>query len=69
MTEREARDLASRVAKNSDVFDFDRALELVRRRPEGAERLVRMDEEMERRQKQRDRARRRMRQALIEDYF
>jgi len=69
MTEREVRELAARVAKNSEVFDFDRALELVRRRPEGAEKLVRMDEEMEQRQKQRARAQQRRRRALIEDYF
>jgi len=69
MTEREERDLAQRLAKDSDVFDFDRALELVRRRPAGAEKLVRMSEEMERRQEERARARERRRQALIEDYF
>jgi hypothetical protein len=69
MTEREARDLAERLAKDSDVFDFDRALELVRRRPVDAEELVRMDEEMERRQKERARAQQRRRRALIEDFF
>lgn len=69
MTEREERNLAQRLAKDSDVFDFDRALELVRRRPAGAEELVRMSEEMERRQEERARARERRRQALIEDYF
>jgi hypothetical protein len=69
MTERKARDLAKRLAKDSDVFDFDRALELVRRRPVDAEELVRMDEEMERRQKERVRARQRRRRALIEDFF
>jgi hypothetical protein len=69
MTEREARDLAARIAKDSDVFDFDGALKLVRRRPAGAEQLVRMDEEMEQRQQQRTRARERRRRALIEDFF
>jgi hypothetical protein len=69
MTEREKRDLAHRLAKDSDVFDFDRALELVRRRPAEAEELVRMDEEMERRQEERARGRERRRRALIEDYF
>jgi hypothetical protein len=69
MTEREERDLAARIAANSEVFDFDRALELVRRRPAGAERLVRMDEEMAHREKQRARARERRRRALIEDFF
>lgn len=69
MTEREERDLAHRLAKNSDVFDFDRALELVRRRPADAEELIRMDEEMARRQEERARLRERRRRALIEDYF
>jgi hypothetical protein len=57
------------VSQKTLVFDFDRALELVRRRPEGAEKLVRMDEEMEQRQKQRARAQQRRRRTLIEDYF
>ncbi|MGN6201363.1 MAG: hypothetical protein ACTHNY_03035 [Solirubrobacterales bacterium] len=61
--------MAARIAKDSDVFDFDRALVLVRRRPADAEELVRMDEEMEQRQKRRARRRERRRQALIEDYF
>jgi len=69
MTEREERDLAARIAKKSEVFDFDRALELVRRRPAGAEELVQMDEEMEQREKQRALARERRRRALIEDFF
>lgn len=69
MTEREERDLAARIVANSEVFDFDRALELVRRRPGGAEELVRMDEEMERRQEERARAQQRRRRALIEDFF
>jgi hypothetical protein len=69
MTDREERDLAARIATNSDVFDFDRALVLVRRRPADAEELVRMDEEMEEREKQRARGRERRRQALIEDFF
>ena len=69
MTEREERDLAARVAKNSELFDFDGALELVRYRPAGAEELVRMNEEMERRQEARIRAQERRRRALIEDFF
>jgi len=68
MTEREERDLAHCLAKDSDVFDFSRALELVRRRPADAEELVRMDEEMKRRQEERARGRERRRRALIEDY-
>jgi hypothetical protein len=69
MTEQEARHLAERIAKDSNVFDVDRALELVRRRPVDAEELVRMAEEMERRQNERARARQRRRRALIEDFF
>ena len=69
MTEREQRNLAHRLAKNSDVFDFVRALELVRQSPADAEELVRMDQEMEKRQEERARGRERRRRALIEDYF
>jgi hypothetical protein len=69
MTDREAKDLAARIAANSEVFDFDRALELVRRRPADAEELVRMDQEMEERQRQRAQGRERRRRALIEDFF
>lgn len=69
MTEREAKELATRIAKKSDVLDFDRALKIVRRRPAGAEELVRMHEEMERREEERLRAQQRRRRALIEDFF
>ena len=69
MTEREEREMAARIAKDSEVFDFDRALVLVRRRPADAEELVRMDEEMEQRQKERELAQKRRRRALIEDFF
>jgi len=41
MTEREQRALAQRIADGSEVFDFERALELVKRRPDRAERLIR----------------------------
>jgi hypothetical protein len=68
MTEREERNLAHRLAKDSRVFDFERALELVRRMPAKAEELVRMQEEMERRQEERARARERRRQAFIEEF-
>jgi hypothetical protein len=68
MTEREEKHLAQRLADDSDVFDFDRALELVRRRPADAEKLLRMSEEMERRQGERARLRERRRRALIEDF-
>jgi hypothetical protein len=69
MTNQEERDLARRLANDSDVFDFDRALELVKWRPAEAERLLRMQEKMERRQEERTRAAARRRQALIEDFF
>ncbi len=68
MTEQEERDLARRLADDSDVFDFDRALELVQWKPAEAERLLRMQEEMERREKERALGRERRRQALIEDF-
>ncbi|HEU4706867.1 MAG TPA: hypothetical protein VFS64_06760 [Solirubrobacterales bacterium] len=69
MTEREQRDLAHRLAQDSDVFDFDRALELVQRLPTEAERLLRNREESKKLQEELDRASKRRRQALIEDYF
>lgn len=69
MTEREQRDLAHRLAEDSDVFNFDRALELVEHMPAEAERLIRNREERKRRQEELDRASKRRRQALIEDYF
>ena len=68
MTEHEERDLAHRLAKDSEVFDFERALELVRRRPAEAERLLRMQEEMMTRQEERAHARERRRQAFIEEF-
>ncbi len=46
MTEREKRDLAWRLADDSDILDFDKALELVEYRPAEAERLIRDREEM-----------------------
>lgn len=68
MTEREERDLAHRLADGSNVFDFNRALELVKRRPAEAEKLVRMKEEFAKRQEERARARERRRQAFIEEF-
>ena len=69
MTEREEKDMARRLAEGSEVFDFDRALEVVRRRPADAVRLLRMRDEMERREEERARGRERRRRALIEDFF
>lgn len=68
MTEQEERGLAQRLARDSKVFDFERALELVRQMPAKAEELVHMLEEMERRQEERAHARERRRQAFIEEF-
>lgn len=68
MTEQEERKLAHHLAKDSNVFDFEGALELVRRRPAEAESLVRMKEEFAKSQEERARARERRRQAFIEEF-
>jgi hypothetical protein len=41
MTEQEEKDMAWRLADGSEVFDFERALELVQHRPAEAEKLLR----------------------------
>lgn len=56
MTEKEEMALAHRVAGDSEVFDFAKALELVRRRPADAEKLIRQREESKKRQEDLDRA-------------
>jgi len=56
MTEQEERVLAQRIASDSEVFDFERALELVQRMPRKAEKLIRQREESEKRQAELDRA-------------
>lgn len=68
MTEREERDLAHRLADGSNVFDFERALELVKHRPAKAEELIRMKEETLKLQEERARAREGMRRALREEF-
>lgn len=68
MTEREQRELAWRLADGSEVFDFERALELVQRRPEKAESLIRMREEDAREQEEIDRAREQRKLALREEF-
>ena len=68
MTEREERELAHRLADESNVFDFDRALVLVQEMPAEAERLIRMKEETARRQQERARAREGMLIALREEF-
>lgn len=69
MTEREQRDMAHRLAEESNVFDFDRALELVQHMPDKAEKLLRMREETKKRQAERARAAEQRQRALIEDFF
>lgn len=68
MTEREQRDLAHRLSEDSNVFDFDRALELVQWRPAEAEKLIRMREESAIRQKERARAREQLLLAIREEF-
>lgn len=68
MTEQEERNLALRLARDSEVFDFERALELVQRRPAKAEELVRMKDEFKKGQEERTRARERRRQAFVEEF-
>lgn len=68
MDEQEQRELAKRLADTSEVFGFDTALEIVRRRPVDAERLLRMRERMARQQEEMKRGRERRKRALIEDY-
>jgi hypothetical protein len=68
MTEREQRDLAWRLAKDSNVFDFERALELVEFNPAEAERLIRIRVENEKREEERTRLRERRKLALREEF-
>lgn len=68
MNEMEQRDLARRLWENSEVFDFDTALELVRIHPDKARDLLRMRAATERRQAERARGLKQLRRALIEDY-
>ena len=60
--------LARRLAERSSVFDFERALELVKLRPAEAEKLVRMRDETARRQKERGRALEQLRAARREEF-
>jgi hypothetical protein len=68
VTEREQRELAWLVADGSEVFDFERALELVRRRPVDAEKLIRMRKDMAKRQEERARAHERLKRAIREEF-
>jgi hypothetical protein len=68
MDEQEQRDLAKYLADTSEVFGFDTALEIVKRRPADAERLLRMRKRMAKEQEEMKRGRERRKRALIEDY-
>ena len=65
MTEQEERDLAWRLADGSRVFDFEKALKLVKHRPTEAEELLRNREKTS---EEIARNRERRRRALIEDF-
>jgi threonine dehydrogenase-like Zn-dependent dehydrogenase len=66
MTEQEQRDLAWRVAESSNVFDFEKALELVRYRRADAEKILRMREETAKDQEELARAYERLHRAALE---
>jgi hypothetical protein len=66
MNEQEQRDLARRLADGSDVLDFEKALEIVRHNPTGAEDLLREWEQGERRLEELARANRRLHRAARE---
>jgi hypothetical protein len=68
MNESEQRDMARRLWEGSNILDFETALEIVKRRPNDARKILRMRAETERRQAERARGQERLRQALIEDY-
>ncbi|HEU5252218.1 MAG TPA: hypothetical protein VFU16_02695 [Solirubrobacterales bacterium] len=66
MTDREQRDMARRIAENSNVFDFETALELVLQMPADAEKILRMREESAKEEEELDRAYERLHQAALE---
>lgn len=66
MTEQEKRDLAQQIADGSEVFDFETALELVKFRPDQAERLIRNRRERKRMLEELGRANERLHQAARE---
>jgi hypothetical protein len=68
MTEREMRDLAWRLSDESEVFDFDTALEFVRDEPAQAEEMIREQETIERNAEEFERLREERKRALIEDF-
>jgi hypothetical protein len=64
MTDQAKREMAWLIAEGSEIFDFDRALELVQRRPADAENILRMRQRGKRTQEEFARLRERRRQAL-----
>jgi hypothetical protein len=68
MDEREQRDLARHLADTSEVLDFEGALRIVKFRPADVDRLLRMREEMAKREKERQRLRARRKLALREEF-
>jgi hypothetical protein len=68
MTEQEKRNLAWRLDQVSNVFDFEKALQLVEFDPAEAERLIRMREESEKREEERARLREQRKLALREEF-
>ncbi|HET7418389.1 MAG TPA: hypothetical protein VFJ61_12270 [Solirubrobacterales bacterium] len=68
MNRQEQRDLAQRLADDSEVFDFAKALEVVESRPWEVEKLLRIREENRKSQEEFARIVERQRRALIEDY-
>lgn len=68
MTEREARDLAWRLAEDSNVLNFEKALQIVEFDPAEAERLIRMRAENEKRDEEQARLREARKLALREEF-
>lgn len=66
MNEQEQRELARRLAEDSEVLDFEQALEIVQWKPAEAERMLRMGEESKKRQEEFARNSERRRRALLE---
>jgi len=63
MTEQEERGLAERVAEGSDVFDFEKALELVQCMPAEAQKVIRIREENKKWQEKLERSYQRLHRA------
>ena len=66
MNEQEQRELARRLADDSEVLDFEKALDIVQWKPAEAERLLRMGDESKKRQEEFARNSERRRRALQE---